>query len=121
MSGRSSPVATVTDSWPECHEFEPSAAKDPPCPSLSAAMFTLIPEFRESKRRASQVRRCSDVMHVDAEGKHDTIAFSNKFVNKTPYVVIRVRLNRSMMERSFCAFFRDLKSRQCAFDEIGAT
>ncbi|GFU70628.1 hypothetical protein TNCV_2971881 [Trichonephila clavipes] len=21
----------LTDSWPACHEFEPNAAKDPPC------------------------------------------------------------------------------------------
>ncbi|GFW41247.1 hypothetical protein TNCV_1002401 [Trichonephila clavipes] len=29
--GRGSLVVKVTDSWPECHEFEPSTAEDPPC------------------------------------------------------------------------------------------
>ncbi|GFV56074.1 uncharacterized protein TNCV_2266601 [Trichonephila clavipes] len=30
-SGRGSLVVKVMDSWPACHEFEPSATKDPPC------------------------------------------------------------------------------------------
>ncbi|GFT31444.1 hypothetical protein TNCV_608641 [Trichonephila clavipes] len=31
MWGRGRLVAKVTDSWSACHDFEPSAAEDPPC------------------------------------------------------------------------------------------
>ncbi|GFT70257.1 hypothetical protein TNCV_3457011 [Trichonephila clavipes] len=31
LSGRSSLVLKVTDSWLVCHEFDPGTAKDPPC------------------------------------------------------------------------------------------
>ncbi|GFV19138.1 hypothetical protein TNCV_3223561 [Trichonephila clavipes] len=30
-SGRGSLVVKVTDSWPACHQFQPSTAEDPPC------------------------------------------------------------------------------------------
>ncbi|GFW95482.1 uncharacterized protein TNCV_1721841 [Trichonephila clavipes] len=31
LYGRDSLVVKVTDSWSDCHEFEPSTAEDPPC------------------------------------------------------------------------------------------
>ncbi|GFU30147.1 hypothetical protein TNCV_1784351 [Trichonephila clavipes] len=30
-SGHGSQVVKVTDSWPVCHELEPSTAEEPPC------------------------------------------------------------------------------------------
>ncbi|GFW89979.1 hypothetical protein TNCV_3741651 [Trichonephila clavipes] len=30
-SGRRSLVVKITDSWPVCHELEPSTAEEPPC------------------------------------------------------------------------------------------
>ncbi|GFV59795.1 uncharacterized protein TNCV_956941 [Trichonephila clavipes] len=37
MSSKASAVDKVKDSWPACHEFEPSAADEPPCRGMRHA------------------------------------------------------------------------------------
>ncbi|GFV19142.1 hypothetical protein TNCV_3223601 [Trichonephila clavipes] len=47
LEGCGTLVVKVTDSWPACHEFEPSTVEDPPCrgamPVISVEISNVLP------------------------------------------------------------------------------